>query len=135
MASAHSAAWVIARLAQTGESTELVHEGHSMAPCLRPGDVLLVAPLKTTLRTQPGAIFVALRGDRLVAHRLVRWTYEGVVLRGDANRTTDGELRASAIVGEVVSATRGGRTLPLTRTRAQAALALARALVPAWIRA
>ena len=116
-----SAAWICAAVAGGATAETVRHDGLSMAPCLLPGDVLRLRAL--TAPPRPGCVLVVRLGERLVAHRLVRWRADAVVLRGDANLVDDPPVRPDAIVGVVVAAARGGRLVPLRRSLLRRALA------------
>ena len=61
--------------------------GFSMAPALRDGDEVLLAPLTTP--PAPGDVVVARRAGCVFIHRVVRSSAAEIVLRGDACPTED----------------------------------------------
>lgn len=74
------------------------------APALRLGDVALVQT------NPPGQI------ERYVIHRLVRLERDGTVLvRGDAQRESEGPFAANAVLGRVTTAWHNGRPRSLER--------------------
>jgi signal peptidase I len=77
----------------------------SMAPAIRPGDIVLAAPLPGP-RVRPGQIVLARRPGfpgTLVTHRVVRIRDDGMlVTRGDANPVEDASPLAPADVVGVV---------------------------------
>jgi signal peptidase I len=83
----------------------------SMAPELMPGDALTVRPASAA-KVHRGDIVVFRDGARLVAHRLVFAARLGrlclLVEKGDANLSAS-FMKPEAIVGIVVSASRGGK--------------------------
>jgi signal peptidase len=74
-----------------GWSASVVASG-SMAPVLRAGDVLVVAPVDPA-RVVPGQVVLVddpLHSGRLLTHRVVRRTEDNsLVLKGDANAVSD----------------------------------------------
>ena len=76
----------------------------SMAPLVRAGDRLLLAPIDR--RSVRGGDLVAFRGDaRLIVHRVVARGRAGVVTKGDALPSRDTEVPWTELVGRVVSLT------------------------------
>ncbi len=82
--------------------------GESMRPTLPPGCVITIRPLQTP---RLGDIVVFLRGDRLLAHRLVHRRGGAWVCQGDARRTSDGPIARERIIGRVVEARLGERVI------------------------
>ena len=91
-----------------GLSVEIPVTGSSMAPFVRSGDVLRLAPL----------VAPACRGDvvafprpdgRMVVHRVVAAAGDRLLTRGDAVPQADGWIAAAALAGRVVSVERRGR--------------------------
>ncbi|MFN7941364.1 MAG: S24/S26 family peptidase [Thermoanaerobaculia bacterium] len=86
------------------EALRLAAVGDSMRPTIAPGDELVVT---AAARPRPGDIVVVRdAGGRLVAHRVLHLRRaEGgfeLLTRGDAARSPDRWMPASALVGEVV---------------------------------
>ena len=85
--------------------------GTSMAPAIRPGDLLSVEPADPA-ELSPGEIVVFTREGRLIAHRLVGKTEsvgEGfLVTRGDRARRNDSPVSGAELVGRVTGIERGG---------------------------
>jgi hypothetical protein len=80
-----------------------VHEaGASMAPLLRPGDSLRLAPLDPADARRGMLVAVAVRG-RLVVHRLVRIDAGRLVTRGDALPSEDAPMAPAALVGRITA--------------------------------
>ncbi len=78
----------------------------SMAPSLRPGDVVLVGPADATVDSLPKGRIVLVadrtRDTGTYLHRVDRWEDEGaLVTRGDANATADAPVSADRVLGEV----------------------------------
>jgi signal peptidase len=84
--------------------------GTSMAPAVRPGDLLLVEHTAAT-KVSRGEIVVFARGGRLIAHRVVdaignpRAQY--LITRGDRTRRNDGLVSGKELLGRVKSIERG----------------------------
>ena len=74
-----------------------------MAPAVRDGDRLLVAPFDSRETPQEGDIVIAKRAGRLVAHRLVARMDEKIVTRGDACERDDPPLPREDILARVVA--------------------------------
>lgn len=100
--------WIEARV-RAEHTVEVELRGQSMAPSLRPGDVLEVVALDGAPRA--GDIVVARRGARLVTHRVRGASAATVVTRGDGCRRDDPPIGAEAIVGRVRAVRRGARVL------------------------
>ena len=100
---------VAARLT-AGETCVLVVRTGSMAPLLRPGDAIRVAPLAGQSPRQ-GAVLMVRHGNFLLTHRLVGWPGgDGhLLLQGDACLRPDRPVAADAVLGVVVARRRGGR--------------------------
>jgi putative nucleotidyltransferase-like protein/peptidase S24-like protein len=81
----------------------LTLKGGSMAPAVRDGDRLLVAPLDSHEPPREGEIVIAKRAGRFVAHRLVATGREAVVTRGDACARDDPPLPREHILARVVA--------------------------------
>ena len=97
---------VAARLAG-GEPCVLVVRTGSMAPLLRPGEAIRVAPLAGQLPPH-GAVLVVRQGNFLLTHRLVGRAGEQLLLQGDACLHPDRPVAANAVLGVVVARRRGG---------------------------
>lgn len=102
---------VVRELLAAGETVELTIEGGSMAPFLRPGDVVTLA-LARPEALRPGDVVAFRAGPRLVVHRLLAIEAESLLLRGDAGPAAD-RIPPDALAGRVVRASRGGRRLRL----------------------
>lgn len=99
--------------------------GGSMAPLLRDGDRVEIAPARWPL---PGDLVAFEAADgRLVVHRLLgyRWTAGGLacVTQGDAGPAPDSPVPRGRLLGRVVAP---AQVLPSPARRARALLALAR---------
>jgi hypothetical protein len=111
MASADIAApFVLEMLARDGHAW-VRESSDSMAPLVRRGDRLCLAP-EDRARVRPGALVAYLLGARLVVHRVLARHAVGVVTKGDALPERDGVVPWEAVLGRVVTlADARGRTL------------------------
>jgi hypothetical protein len=114
LASADVAApFVLDVLARDGSAW--VHEvSESMAPLVRAGDRLRLAPIDRA-RVRPGDLVAFRRGDLLIVHRVLACDAAGLVTKGDALPRRDATVPWEAVVGRVVTiADARGRLLDLT---------------------
>ena len=81
--------------------------GTSMLPTLAPGDIVLVRPCRSL---RPGDVVTFVLAGRLITHRLVRVTDEGLVCRGDNRLRPDPRVAADALIGRVAEVV--GRPAP-----------------------
>jgi signal peptidase I len=89
--------------------------GTSMAPAIRPGDLLSVEPADPA-ELSPGEIVVFAREGRLIAHRLVGIGNGFLLTRGDRARRNDSPVSGAELVGRVTGIERGGSPVrPNTR--------------------
>ncbi|HKX74191.1 MAG TPA: signal peptidase I [Acidimicrobiia bacterium] len=76
----------------------LVVVSGSMAPLIRPGDVVLVE--EATAPLNPGSVLAFQVGEEIIVHRVVAVDPDGYLTRGDANRQPDGNLvPPDAVIG------------------------------------
>jgi signal peptidase I len=81
------------------------HTGKSMNPTLSPRDLLEIEPCSHVFI---GDIILFRCKDKLIVHRVVGITQEGIMTRGDNNNINDSELLTPQdIVGKVVAAWQG----------------------------
>ncbi len=84
--------------------------GLSMSPFIRDGDVITIAPvLPYCLRTGDVVAFVNPSCMKLIVHRIIKVSKEGLLLRGDNNSDHDGLISATSIIGRVVQVQHKGR--------------------------
>lgn len=75
--------------------------GQSMAPFIRSGDSVTVAPAGDSLRIGD-VILSRTAGETLLLHRIVEKREDGVLTMGDATQGPDGFVAYSRILGKVV---------------------------------
>ena len=95
--------------------TDMTYAGPSMNPTLKAGDGLHVVPYgNRRIRIGDVVVFPHPEGGNNVVHRVVAIGSQGVRTRGDNNINIDPwVLHAEDIVGQVISAQRKGRRLPI----------------------
>jgi hypothetical protein len=91
-----------------------VHESsESMAPLVRTGDRLCLAPTAFA-DIEPGHLVASLRGGQLVVHRVLSRDATALVTKGDGLVRRDPPVSAAHVMGRVtVIATRRGRRIEL----------------------
>jgi signal peptidase I len=96
--------------------------GRSMAPAIRPADILLIRAVEST-RIAVGDVVLFARAGRLIAHRVVETRPAAHVLltRGDANSHHDAPVTASQVVGRVEGLLRNGTAVPAGPVRVPSA--------------
>ena len=91
--------------------------GGSMAPFIRDGDTLTVAPVEAAALRVGDVVLYRADGDRLAAHRVVARRLEGDrrrwVTRGDAAKGPGDVVAAEQVLGRVVRVQRGDWYLDL----------------------
>ena len=104
---------LVAALSQERRAVTIVVRGMSMWPTLRPGDHCRVVPVAEA-GLRPGAIVVLVSPtDPPVLHRVVRRDGEWVTTQGDGRWHADAPAKVERVIGIVVEARRGGRTVRL----------------------
>ena len=91
-----------------GKTIRIKAHGYSMYPCIKPGSLLIIEPIKIKGPPVPGEIIAIQRENGLIVHRLTRIIKnEGIPLytaRGDSNAYPDEPVKLSRIVGRVTGA-------------------------------
>ena len=100
-----------------GKSLRIKPSGYSMFPATRPGDIVIIAPVKNRSNLTPGDIVVYKRDSDFVLHRLIdiRHQKEGAfyITRGDSSKNEDKPITADKIVGVVTTIeTKRGKIKP-----------------------
>jgi peptidase S24-like protein len=104
----------IAQEVVRGEALHLTVTGASMAPMLRPNDVVWVLPV-AGWQLSPGDIVVVQHGPEWITHRLLRTDSHQCYTYGDNLHTLDAPSPLTDIVGRVVAIERNGETVDLQR--------------------
>jgi signal peptidase I len=90
-----------------GKLLRIKPAGYSMFPAIRPGDVVIIAPVKNRSNLTPGDIVVFKRDSDFVLHRLtdIRNHEENIlcVTRGDSSTNEDKPITADEIIGVVTT--------------------------------
>lgn len=97
---------------RAGGPLRLLVRGWSMAPLLRPGDLIDLAAVPLA-QLRPGAILVVEQGAGLLTHRLLRAEAGQLWLWGDALPRPDPPIAYGALLGQVVARERAGARLSL----------------------
>jgi len=109
-----------AALLRAGSTISLRALGSSMLPAIWPGDLLTITSVSVGA-ARPGEIVLSVRNGRFCIHRLVQiGSASGAdwITSGDALPGPDPAVPAAAILGRVVSITRGRRVLAPPRLSA-----------------
>lgn len=86
--------------------------GYSMAPFIRHGDIITVAPSSSPSRFRRGdvAAFMSPETGKLTVHRIIRFSpRRGYLIKGDNTPAPDGRVEQSAIIGRVVRVEHRGK--------------------------
>jgi signal peptidase I len=105
------------RLLSEGKTIRIKALGYSMYPCIKPGCLILIEPLKIKGPPVPGEIIAIKRESGLIVHRLFKTVKEkGVtsyIARGDSNSKPDDPVNIGMIAGRIVRAeTTGENQVP-----------------------
>jgi signal peptidase I len=108
-------------LLNEGKTIRIKAHGFSMYPCIKPGSLLLIEPIKIKGFPRQGEIIAIKRETGLVVHRISRIiTKNGVILyiaRGDSNAYPDNPVKIDKIAGRVVRAETTGENPVLADIR------------------
>jgi len=108
-------------LLSEGKTIRIKAHGYSMYPCIKPGSMLLIEPIKLKGFPVPGEIIAIRRESGLVVHRLSkviadnRITY--YIARGDSNAYADKPVKIDMIAGRIVRAETTGENQKLADIR------------------
>lgn len=110
-----------------GKTIRIKAHGYSMYPCIRPGAVILIEPLKVKGKPVAGEIIAIKRESGLIVHRLTKIISKGgtdyYVARGDSNAMADDPVSIDRIAGRVTGAEVTGGAMTDLRINTK----------PAWI--
>jgi len=95
-----------------GYSLRFLAKGFSMAPFIRDGDVLTLAP-RAGKRLRPGDIvaYVNPSDGRLSVHRIIAWRAGKITIKGDNVPMPDGTFAEDSVLGIVRRVERDGRVV------------------------
>lgn len=95
-----------------GKTLRIKAHGYSMYPCIKPGAVILIEPLRLRGKPSPGEIIAIRRKSGLVVHRLTKVIrkdgIEYFIARGDSNARSDDPVKLVEIAGRIVGAETSG---------------------------
>lgn len=105
------------RLLSEGKSLRIKAGGYSMFPAIRPGDIVIIAPVNNLSNLIPGDIIVFRRDSGFVLHRLTDIRYQKeiafYITRGDSSMNEDKPVTADKISGLVIAIeTKRGKIKP-----------------------
>lgn len=104
-------------LLSEGKSLRIKAGGYSMFPAIRPGDIVIIAPVNNQSNLIPGDIIVFRRDSGFVLHRLTDIRYHEkkifFITRGDSSVNEDKPVTADKISGVVTAIeTKRGKIKP-----------------------
>lgn len=104
-------------LLSEGKTVRIKAHGYSMYPCIKPGSLILIEPLRLKGMPVPGEIIAIKRENGLVVHRLVKIINKNrvttFIARGDSNARADNPVSAEMIAGRIVGSEATGEiTVP-----------------------
>ena len=95
-------------LLSEGKTIRIKAHGYSMYPCIKPGSLLLIEPIRMKGEPVPGEIIAIRRENGLVVHRLTKIEKKNGVssftARGDSNAYADNPVKIDKIPGRIVRA-------------------------------
>jgi GNAT superfamily N-acetyltransferase len=98
-------------LLERGKPFRFTAHGYSMSPFIQDGDVIMLAPCNDAPQVGEVVAFINPENDRLVVHRLIAETIDGLVIKGDNVPESDGVFAPAQILGRVVRVERDGKTV------------------------
>ena len=108
-------------LLSEGKTIRIKAHGYSMYPCIKPGSMILIEPLKEKGLPVPGEIIAIKRENGMIVHRLSRIIIKnGVktyIARGDSNAYADEPVKIDKIAGRIVRAETTGENQRLADIR------------------
>jgi signal peptidase I len=92
-------------LLSEGKSIRIKAHGYSMYPCIRPGSLMVIEPLKSGGLPVPGEIIAIRTENGFIIHRLYRIIktdgIEHYITRGDSNTFADDPVTIKNIAGRI----------------------------------
>jgi signal peptidase I len=96
------------KLLSEGKSIRIKAHGYSMYPCIKPGSLILIEPIKIKGFPVVGEIIAIKRENGLIVHRLSKIVVsKGIttyIARGDSNALEDDPITIGKIAGRIVGA-------------------------------
>lgn len=95
-------------LLSEGKTIRIKAHGYSMYPCIKPGSLILIEPIKNKGIPVPGEIIAIKRESGLIVHRLSRIVVNNgittYIARGDSNALEDAPITIGKIAGRIAGA-------------------------------
>lgn len=95
-------------LLSEGKTIRIKAHGYSMYPCIKPGSLILIEPVKIKGNPVPGEIIAIKRENGLIVHRLLKIVVNNgittFIARGDSNALEDPPITIGKIAGRIVGA-------------------------------
>ncbi|HEX2970326.1 MAG TPA: S24/S26 family peptidase [Bacteroidales bacterium] len=95
-------------LLKEGKTIRIKAHGYSMYPCIRPGSVILIEPIRIKGNPVPGEIIAIKRESGLIVHRLIKVikknSVDYYIARGDSNAWPDNPVEIDKIAGRIIRA-------------------------------
>jgi signal peptidase I len=95
-------------LLSEGKTIRIKAHGYSMYPCIKPGSLVLIEPIRLKGAPVPGEIIAITRENGLVIHRLTKIVVQNnvktYIARGDSNAFADNPVKIDKIAGRIVGA-------------------------------
>jgi signal peptidase I len=108
-------------LLSEGKTIRIKAHGYSMYPCIKPGSMILIEPLKEKGLPVAGEIIAIKRENGLIVHRLSRIIIKNgittYIARGDSNAYADDPVKIDKIAGRIVRAETTGENQKLADIR------------------
>jgi signal peptidase I len=109
------------KLLSEGKTIRIIAHGFSMYPCIRPGSLILIEPLKVKGLPVPGEIIAIRKENGLIVHRLTKIiNVNGImnyIARGDSSSKADDPVKIDMIAGRIVRAETTGENQLLADIR------------------
>ncbi len=107
---------LVCRFLRQGLHVRVPVTGSSMAPSIRSGDIVVVAPVTAGLPA-PGEVALYATGRRIIAHRLVAFDACRFILKGDAVPVADLPVEIERLLGKVIRVERAQESGMIGRAR------------------
>ncbi|MBN1543323.1 S24/S26 family peptidase [candidate division KSB1 bacterium] len=104
---------LMAAVLERGVPFRFQANGGSMAPFIRNGDIIIVAPIFGKIRNGDVIAFIDRRGERLKIHRAIRSSGGAFLMRGDNSPKPDGWVPQSAVLGKIIGVEHLGKCVRL----------------------